>query len=304
MDLHQLENLLCIEAERSITKAAEKRFLTQSALNQQLQKLENELGTPLFIRTRGNWRPTPAGEVYLRTAREMIALKRDAYHRIADLAEQSRRRLTIGLIPERGVDMFTAVYPAFHQAYPHVTVEPVECNVRTMQRMIAAGELDIGLATLTDAQRDDNLYHTMAQEEIVLAVPKDNALSSGGAQHWQEAPEIDLSGFANQPFVLIYQRSTLRDIVMPLFEAAGFAPHVLFSTGSNISKLRIVEAGLCCALLPTSYARPSEQVAYFRLYQHPNWQITLCSRKDAYLSKAERCYIQLCRAYWQKLLGE
>ena len=46
MDLHLLENIVCIADERSITRAAEKRYVTQSALNQQLQKLENELGTP------------------------------------------------------------------------------------------------------------------------------------------------------------------------------------------------------------------------------------------------------------------
>ena len=62
MDLHMLENIVCIAEEKSITRAAQKRFVTQSALNQQLQKLEAELGTPLFIRTRGNWQLTPAGE--------------------------------------------------------------------------------------------------------------------------------------------------------------------------------------------------------------------------------------------------
>ena len=55
MDLHLLENIVCIADEKSITRAAEKRFVTQSALNQQLQKLEEELGTPLFIRARSNW---------------------------------------------------------------------------------------------------------------------------------------------------------------------------------------------------------------------------------------------------------
>lgn len=78
MDLRQLENIIRINEERSITKAAEKLFITQSALNQQLQKLEAELGTPLFVRTRSDWRPTPAGEVYLDAARQILNIKRDA----------------------------------------------------------------------------------------------------------------------------------------------------------------------------------------------------------------------------------
>ena len=52
MDTRQIEYILQIAEENNITKAAEKLFITQSALNQQLLKLERELGTPLFQRTK------------------------------------------------------------------------------------------------------------------------------------------------------------------------------------------------------------------------------------------------------------
>lgn len=52
MDLRQIENIIVIEQEQSISKAAEKLFLTQSALNQQLLRLEKELGVQLFERRK------------------------------------------------------------------------------------------------------------------------------------------------------------------------------------------------------------------------------------------------------------
>ena len=55
MDLKQIEYILKIAEENNITHAAEKLFITQPALNQQLLKLEKELGTPLFHRSRSNW---------------------------------------------------------------------------------------------------------------------------------------------------------------------------------------------------------------------------------------------------------
>lgn len=302
MDLHLLENIVCIAQERSITRAAEKRFVTQSALNQQLQKLEEELGTPLFIRARGNWQPTEAGEVYLAAARQMLLLKKDAYHRIADCAERSRQRLSIGLISERGVEMFTAVYPLFHRAFPQVRLEPVECHVTAMQRMITEGQIDLGLATLTQEQRDGNTYHLMEEEEILLAVPARNPLAQGGSRVWMDAPEVALERFREEAFVRIYQRSTLYSLTQKLFEQAGFEPNVLFSTASNQSKYRIVELGLGCALLPAVYAVEGENVVYFRLHQRPKWQITLCTRGGGYLGRAERCYIDLCRDYWRGAL--
>lgn len=301
MDLHLLENIVCIADERSITRAAEKRFVTQSALNQQLQKLEEELGTPLFIRTRSNWQPTPAGAVYLEAARQMLRLKKDAYAQIADYAERSSRRLTVGLIPERGVDMFTAIYPAFHAAFPQMQVEPVECRVTAMQRMIAAGQLDLGLATLTEDQQDGNIYHPMAEEEILLAVPAGHPLAKRGAADPVKAPKTSLEAFSQEPFVRIYQQSTLYALTEGLFAQAGFSPRVLFSTASNLSKYRIVSLGLGCALLPAVYAMRDGSVVYFRLPSRPKWQITMCSRRDAYLGKAERYYLELCRKYWQKV---
>lgn len=300
MDLHLLENIICIADEKSITKAAEKRFMTQSALNQQLHKLEEELGAPLFIRARSNWQLTEAGKVYLNAARQMLLIKKDTYAHIADYAEKNSRHLTVGLIQERGVEMFTAVYPAFHKAFPHIQVDPVECRVTQMQRMISSGQLDLGLATLTEQQRDDNVYEVMAEEEILLAVPVQNPLAKGGSADYRNAKEIQLSRFAEQPFVRIDQRSTLFGVTEPLFKQAGFEPHVLFSTASNLSKYRVAALGLGCALLPTTYAEAGEKVVYFRLPQHPHWQVTLCRRKNSYLGKAGRCYMELCRAYWRE----
>ncbi|MBQ9009273.1 MAG: LysR family transcriptional regulator [Clostridia bacterium] len=302
MDLHLLENIICIADEHSITRAAEKRFVTQSALNQQLQKLEEELGTPLFIRSRANWQPTPAGQAYLDAARQMLLLKKDAYARIADCAEKSSQHMTVGLIPERGIDMFTTIYPAFHAKYPLVQVEPVECRVTLMQRMITAGQLDMGLATLTRAQQDSNTYHLMAEEEIILAVPAAHPLARGGSPDWRLARDIRLETFSGEPFVRIYQPSTLFALTEELFVRAGFTPHVLFSTSSNLSKYRIVSLGLGCALLPAIYALSDGSVVYFRLPSHPTWQITMCSRQGAYLGKAERCYLELCREYWKEAI--
>lgn len=304
MDLHLIENIVCIADEKSITRAAEKRFVTQSALNQQLQKLEEELQTPLFTRARGNWQPTPAGEAYLQAARQMLLLKKDAYHRIADCAVKARRSLSVGLIPERGIDMFVAVYPEFHRLFPEVRLEPRECAVADMQRMIRDGTLDLGLATLIPSQRDEGVYHHLADEAILLAVPGDHPLSGEGSADPDAAPETKLLCFAGSPFVRIYQRSTLYQLTQSLFEGAGFEPQVLFATSSNLSKYRIVALGLGCALLPRTYALTGDGVRYFRLPQRPGWQITLCSRRGGWLGQAERAYIELCRRYWQARLPE
>ena len=101
MDLKQVEYMIRIAEENNITRAAEKLFLTQSALNQQLLKLEKELGTPLFHRSRTNWRLTEAGEVYIRSAKELLRIKKDTYNQIRDIAETRKGTLSIGLTTGR-----------------------------------------------------------------------------------------------------------------------------------------------------------------------------------------------------------
>ena len=79
MDTKQIEYILKIAEENNITHAAEKLHLTQPALNQQLLRLERELGIPLFHRSRTDWRPTRAGEIYLENARKMLQIKQETY---------------------------------------------------------------------------------------------------------------------------------------------------------------------------------------------------------------------------------
>ena len=300
MDTRQMEYIIQISEERSITKAAEKLFITQSALNQQLQKLEKELGLPLFVRTRSDWQLTPAGEIYVNTARQILNLKKDAYSQIQDLKESGNRRIALGLIPERGVNMFTAIYPEFHRQFPDIRIEPLECNVRTMQNLISRNELDLGLITLPESQKDDNTYLHMEEEEIFLAVPANHPLAYMGSQDADHAPEISLSRFSEDPFILITRRSTMFQLEESLFAGASFQPQVLFSTSSNVSKYRMVLAEVGCALLPGFFAKPDPGLRYFRLEGRPGWEVTMCCRKGAYLSQAEQYFLELCREYWRK----
>lgn len=299
MELRQMEYILMIQEEKSITRAAERLFLTQSALNQQLQKLEAELGTSLFVRNRSDWRPTEAGLVCIEAAKQILNIKKDALSQIKDLADSSRQAFSVGLIPERGVDMFTAIYPEFHRRFPQVILEPEECNVRTMQKRIARGQLDLGLITLTEEQKDENTYLHMAEEEIFLAAPASHPLASLGSPRAEDAPDIDLKEFSRDAFIRISQTSTMYQLSERLFSEAGFSPNVLFYTISNVSKYRMVLAGVGCALLPAVFALPDERIVFFRLKQRPSWEITMCCRKEAYLSTAQNAFLDLCRRYWR-----
>ena len=301
MDLKQIEYILKIAEEKNITHAAEKLFITQSALNQQLLKLEKELDCPLFYRSRTDWRPTPAGEIYLETARQILMLKKEAYNQIHDLTEYQKNTIRIGFTPGRGIDMFSQVYPHFHERFPQTRIEPNELSVREQQNLLLSGDLDLGFMTLMPEQERPGLsYQSIAEEELLLAVPSRLAnilslpdFSSGNL------PVCDLAILKEEPFVLIHKKSTARDLVDSLFQTAGFAPQILFETASNQTILSMIRSEICCGILPAYYVDSSiPEVTYYRLPSHPVWNITAACRKDAYITKAAKEFISLAADYF------
>ena len=302
MDTRQMEYIIQISEERSITKAAEKLFITQSALNQQLLRLEKELGAPLFHRSKVDMRPTEIGQVYLDNAREILRIKQRTYNLINDMTDAKKGRLSIGFTPGRGSEMFTHVYPSFHQAYPNVIVEPHELSVHRQQQMISQGNLDIGFQTLSERQRTDSEYIKLGEEEIFLLVPSIHpAAEQLAATQTASAPFpiANLTLFQYEPFVLMYKESTIRAITDEIFRKSGFTPNVLFETASNNTVLSMIEANLCCGVVPEYYVRRLPKgISCFAFPTHPSWDIAANYRKNGYLSEAAKYFIELVRNFW------
>lgn len=289
MDTRQIEYMLEIAKENNITRAAQRLFMTQSALNQQLLKLERELGTPLFHRSRTDWRPTEAGEIYLRAAREVLRIKQQSYRMIGDMAETKRGRLSVGLTPGRGIAMFTQVYPLFHQRFPDVRVIPVESSVRNQIVQITAGELDIGFLTVADMQRPNLRFIPIQEEELFLVLPEGHPLCGEAAY---------LAQVSQEPFVLMYQESSMRPLIDEVFARAGFVPHVLFETASNAAIVTMIQSRLCLGILPAYYLKGQAGIRAFPLPGAPKWHVAACCRKDSYLDAAAAAFIDLATAHW------
>lgn len=304
MDLKQIEYILKIAEENNITHAAEKLYISQSALNQQLLKLEKELGTELFYRSRTNWRPTQAGELYISAAKEILHIKKDTYNQIFDLAHQHKGKLSIGFTQNRGTSLFSAIYPSFHEKHPQVIVEPMELSVRAQLALIENHALDIGFLTLLTNQKKKGLsYFPIKTEEIFLAVPASYDYSRSAIyESTSKYPVLPLKQLNSESFVLLYKQSTLRILVDSLFQNAGFMPNILFETASTYTILNMIEASLCCGLIPAYYVDPeNKNINYYALPEHPTWDIVSCYNTGSYISEAGKDFISLAKAHWSAI---
>lgn len=299
MDTKQIEYIIKISEENNITHAAEKLFITQSALNQQLLKLEKELGTPLFHRSRTNWRLTEAGEVYVENAREILRIKKLTYDRIHDIADVKKGTLSIGFTPGRGITMFGAVYPDFHRAYPGIIVEPVEQNVKQLQEMITSGQLDIAFLTLNESDKINNEYIPLLHEEIFLILPEQHPLSQYAAPVGEPFAVIEPRQIQHEPFVLMDKYSTMRKIVDRIFDDFECPPNVLFETKNHSTVMTVTRSNICCGLIPEYYIKNRhEGLCCFALPNHPTWEVAASYKKGGYLSHAAKYFIELAKEYW------
>ena len=295
MDLHQIQYIVEIAEEQSISKAAEKLFITQSALNQQLLKLEKELGTPLFERKKHSMVPTYAGSVYLDACRNILNIKQDTYKIIHDISNENAGMISLAYTPERGARMFSHIYPHFHERYPNIMFKIREGRAKDMERMVLQREVDIAFCVHTGSQYAHQFdYIDMKEEPIVLAVPATNPHAAlAGSDSHKTLPEIDFQLMKDSSFVLSSKSTRIREMAERIFEINGFRPKVLFESASTSTMVNMVHSQVCCAFLPGSYIDPAAPVVYFTVAPYFSWIQSVIMLPGTYLTRPEKYLIKL-----------
>lgn len=302
MDLKQLEYVIAIAENGSISKAAESLFISQSGLNQQLIKLEKELNIPLFYRTTHHLEMTQAGKIYVKNAKDIMTIKKNTYNQIADLVDSSAGVIELGMTTEHGSNMFVDVFPEFSKRYPNVTLNLYEGIVRNQHEKLLAGHLDLGLVLVKEPDKINLEYVHLYNERLVLGVNRCHPLAKKyGAPAGAPFPTIDLSLFAGEPFSLVFASSTQRNLLRPHFEAAGFEPKILFETSMNHVLSKMVAHDICCTIIPQSHAGNYDRAAWFYLTSDPVWEVAMVYNKNNPPSKAGWYFIKLAQEHGREM---
>ena len=145
MELKELEYIVAVAEEQSISKAADRLYLAQSSLSQYVSRYEAELGVKLFRRTSGGVRTTAAGELFLKNARQMLLQYHQVRQQLTDLDAPMEGQIHFGISTFRGSYLFPKAMHLFRQESPTVDVVLHEHDSIYLQRKIAGGELALAL---------------------------------------------------------------------------------------------------------------------------------------------------------------
>ena len=231
----------------------------------------------------------------------MLRVKQNTYSRISDLTHGYTGTIRVGMTPVRGPEMFIHVYPAFHREYPNLVVVPYELNVFQMQKLVTAGELDLGFMTLFESQRDDNEYEDLYEEEILIAVPESCKLEGTEQTEGEQRPRLPLQALKGRPMILLRKQTTMRPVLDKLFRARQLVPQILFDTANPATILEMVRAGISCGIVAESTTREFQKgIRYYSFEKPLRWNVAVCYPKGAFLNQAEKLFIAQAKEYWGK----
>ena len=230
MDIRELNYLIAIYEERSISRASERLFMAQSSLSQFLKTMEAQIGSPLFFRTSTGVRPTEAGEIMVRFAYGTLSEYHRARDEVQDLHHLESGQVMMGISTFRGTFLLPPILNAFHMKYPNIHVILTERNSIELEQLLSRGEIDLALVMLP-LSRLETAVHIVLQDEICLITSPNHPVNTR-TKAFPDSALPGLSRYIEIPDLMDYELllsdadTILGREARRIFREHGLTPHV------------------------------------------------------------------------------
>jgi DNA-binding transcriptional LysR family regulator len=247
MELRQLRYFVALAEAQNFHRAAERLHMSQPPLTVAIRKLEEELGTVLFVRSTRGVTLTPAGRASLEAAKATLIQAERFREAAREGAAGARGRLRVGFVGSATFELLPRIILEYRRRFPAVELVLDEATSLEIIRRLASGELDVGLVRLplTEVAAVDAV--SIDPDELQVALPADHRLA--------RAEEVALQALSGEPFILQSGISVLHSITLNACHAAGFVPVVAQEAPQLSAVLTLVRSGLGVALVPSRAAR-------------------------------------------------
>jgi len=212
LDTALIRSFVTVVETGSMTAAANALHLTQGAVSQQIKRLEDAFGCPLFERSRRGLTLTGGGERLLGKARRLLGLNDEIWADITTPAYTGEVRL--GMPYDLVTTYLPPVLKTYAQEYPHVDVSLVCLTSPLLADALAAGEIDLAIIEAPAGQSD---AECLAIERLVWVGGK-------GGEAYLKRP---------LPISIVNETCSFRPVVFDALRRAGLAWRTVFGNGSD-----------------------------------------------------------------------
>lgn len=287
MELQQFRYAVAVADAANFTRAAERCFVSQPSLSQQLINLEAELGHKLFHRLGRRAVPTEAGAAFLVRARRILAEVENTTREIRD-DPSFGRRIVVGAIPSVAPYLLPPILDRCRKAHADLVIHVREDFRLPLCRAVVEGELDMALVSLP--VKDPQLsVESVLTEPLLLVVHRNHPLAT--------KDEVSAADLADETFILLGDSSSLTSQIQRFCGDHNFEPKI----GFRCAQIRTVKAmaslGLGISILPQVAKSSQDQELVYRQLsgRAPQREIAVVRHLQRYQSKGTEAFLAVLR---------
>lgn len=255
MNLKHAGYIMAILEAGSITAAAKRLHISQPSLSQTVKAVEEDLGAPIFDRTKRGFALTWAGEKYLESMREIMTIEKNLFNEISEMKNEHRVTLRIGISTQRSIVMLPQVLPEFMGKYPHAAIELKELPSARLEDLLIKGGCDAAFIT-TSSKQNGIEYQLLENEQIVLMASRRTQI----ARRVPHGTEIELGEARDEAFINLTPGHSVRIIQDHLAQLSHMQPRVLMEL-FNMEAAKLITAQLNAVMVcPYGYIQDDSRV--------------------------------------------
>lgn len=245
MDIEHLASVLSVAKHRHFTEAAYEISTSQSAISKHIKTVENSLGVKLFKRSFHKVELTPAGDIFVKHARRVLAEFEDLQTAIREYKVLENGSLNLGCIAVVGRLGLTSAMASFQRKYPGIHVNLKETYTIELIEMLQRSQIDVAIL----CQPLDNGYKKiidtipLVEDEVVMVVDELHSFA--------KRRSIKLNEVSQESFILLNSNTVMHTIAVAACHEAGFTPNIIYESSYIDTIIGLVSERLGVSLLPS-----------------------------------------------------
>lgn len=310
----QMKYFAIVAEERSFSAAASRLYISQQTVSAHIAQLEEEIGMPLFERTRP-LTITPAGACLLRSVKDHLFINKQMEKELQDMADPNRNVLKIGVSHAYARALLPALLQEFYHLYPQINLQIYEMLYERMDEALAACEVDLAIARPSYSNANLKFIPLKQTDDVFLYAPYRSLVSNYGdransiIQQMREHPSLDI--VARCPFILP-RSGTVRRGIQKMFRDAQIEPRIRIETDTLETAIFLCRNGLGITVSPKlllqTYANSVgmadyQDSSYLLSAKMPEYALGICYLDKVYITDAMQKFINLAIQAGEQLNG-
>lgn len=299
------EYFLTVAAEKSISKAAEKLYISQPYLSQHIIRLEESFNIKLLDREKTPLSLTPAGEIYAQYLESSQQLYNKLIRDFDDLNTNRTQILRIGFSNWRASILLPDILPLFSESYPNVKLEFFEVRTNELFHLIADDKVDFVIMNTSLDIPDSLIAETILYEKILLVGNRKNAVTKEFLQSYAANEPLNLHLLEKERMILLRPNLLLAKRINNYLSKQQILLQNFIHTTNTTTALNLVTQNYgFCFLNETGIdcTPASQDLAFFDLNSddmiHP---LCVIYKKKSYLTPIARSFIDLTISFYKTL---